>query len=436
MKLRTQLALGVTFVAVVVIGLAGLVIAVRIQDRDLAQVDQDLATRATKTEIDACKAGADNGNRSTLSAGSQSLVRVLSGGVVLAEYGDIPPAAIPPPTTGYSTVLIGDQRWRSYAADVPCGQIQILNSLVPVDERLVGNEQVIIWVAVAAAALICLGVWLVAGLVLSPLQRLRVGAARIRTGHDLEHRLPPVRQPLEVAELSDTLNDMLDGLHASMLSTRRFTADAGHELRTPLASLGIDLESLRRNPDLPTDQRRAMLVAMAREHARIVDLLDGLQALARGDASALPARAPVDVGDVVDGCVALAARQHPHVQYRVQTGPQPLPPVSGWREGLQVAVRNLLDNAAVHGSHHVEVAVFTTRPGTISISVSDDGPGIPADVRDEMKGRFVRGADTSASGSGLGLALVDQQVSLHGGKLELGESASGGLRATMELPRP
>lgn len=425
MKLRTQLALGVAIVSLVIIGLAGFVIAIRIQDRDLAQVDNDLSTRATKLLIDACKDGAES--RSALSAGSQTLVRVLAGGRVTAQYGDIPPAAIPAPALGFSTVRIGGERWRSYAADVPCGQLQILDSLVPVDQRLADNEQVIGWVTVVAAILVCVGVWLVAGLVLAPLQRLRLGAARIRTGRDLEHRLPPVRGPLEVVELSDTLNEMLDGLLTSMRSTRRFTADAGHELRTPLASLGIDLESLRRNPDLPADQRAEMLAAMTREHARTVELLAGLQALARGDAGALPAFAPVDIDVLVDDCVARAARRHPDVRYRFVRGASPS--VSGWREGLQVAVGNLLDNAAVHGARHVEIAVT----GAVVISVSDDGPGIPAALRAEVKGRFVRGPDTTATGSGLGLALVDQQVSLHGGTFELGDSASGGLLATIEL---
>jgi signal transduction histidine kinase len=228
---------------------------------------------------------------------------------------------------------------------------------------------------------------------------------------------------------------MLDGLRTSMLATRRFTADAGHELRTPLASLGIDLESLRHNPNLPAEQRSAMLAAMTREHTRIVDLLEGLQALARGDAGALPAFAQVDIGELIESCVARARGRHSDVDYHVLTGAQPLPAVSGWRDGLQVAIGNLLDNAAVHGAHVVEIAVFTAAPDTVTISVGDDGPGIPAASRAEVRRRFVRGPATEAGGSGLGLALVDQQVSLHGGTFGLGESASGGLRATIVLPR-
>ena len=423
MKLRTQLALGVALVALVIIGLAGVVIAVRIQAQDLAQVDRDLATWAAKARVDACKAGA--AGRSSLSAGSQSLVRVLSGGTVIGEYGDTPPGTIPLPAMGYSTVVIGDERWRSYAEAVPCGQIQILDSLAPVEQRLADNASVIAWVAGAATLLVCLGVWLIAGLVLSPLQRLRAGAARIR--HDHEHRLPAVRRPPEVAELSGTLNEMLDGLRTGMLATRRFTADAGHELRTPLASLGIDLESLRRNPDLPVAQRAAMIAAMTREHNRIVELLEGLQTLARGDAGALPAHAVVDVGELVTGCVAQARRRWPGVSYRLSV--RPVPAVLGWAEGLRIAVDNLLDNAAVHGARQVEITV----DGGVTVAVGDDGPGIAASLRDEMKGRFVRGPETSAVGSGLGLALVDQQVSLHGGLFVLGESDAGGLLATIVL---
>ena len=426
MKLRTQLALGVALVALVIIGLAGVVIAVRIQQQDLDQVDQDLSTRAAKVRVDACKVGAED--RSALAAGSRTLVRVLSGGVVINQYGDDPPGAVPLPANGLSTVLVGDERWRSYAVDVPCGQVQILDSLVPVDQRLADNELVIAWVAAAATLLVCVGVWLVAGLILSPLQRLRAGAVRIR--HDHEHRLPPVRRSQEVAELSDTLNEMLDSLRTSMLATRRFTADAGHELRTPLASLGIDLESLRRNPDLPLPERVAMLAAMTREHARVVELLEGLQTLARGDAGALPIQAPVDLTELVTACVAQAQRRHPDIEYRLSV--KPVPMINGWSEGLRLAVDNLLDNAAVHGAHSVDVTL--TPADGVTLSVADDGPGIPASLRDDMKRRFVRGPETSAVGSGLGLALVDQQASLHGGVFSLGESAVGGLRATITLP--
>lgn len=224
--------------------------------------------------------------------------------------------------------------------------------------------EIAIVVAVIATAVAAVGVWMIAGLVLAPLQRLRAGARRILPG-EVDQRLPDVRRPREVADLSSTLNVMLERLQASMHATRRFTVDAGHELRTPLTSLGMDLETLRRHPDLPAGDRRRALDAMAVEHHRIVALLDGLQALARGDAGGLPAPGPVDVAEVVDEAVAHARHRHPDVTY-LFTRPREPVVVAGWLTGLRLAVDNLLDNAARHGRPHgvIEVSVRRWRSAT------------------------------------------------------------------------
>jgi signal transduction histidine kinase len=228
---------------------------------------------------------------------------------------------------------------------------------------------------------------------------------------------------------------MLDRLQHSTLATRQFTADVGHELRTPLTGLGIDLESLRRNPDLPADQRAEMLDAMTVEHTRIVELLDGLQSLARGDARALPARSRVDIAELVQESVARARSRHARSHFNLHTELRSIPLVDGWREGLQLAIGNLLDNAAVHGRVGGNVEVTLSAPDkTVILTVTDDGPGIPAELRDRMRERFVRGPHTRGVGSGLGLALVDQQVALHGGTLTLNGPSSGGLLATLRLP--
>jgi signal transduction histidine kinase len=271
---------------------------------------------------------------------------------------------------------------------------------------------------------------------LAPLQRLRAGAARIRSGHDLHQRLPLVSRPQEVAELSETLNAMLDGLQASMTSVRRFTADASHELHTPLTNLGIDLETLSRNPNLPLKQRAVILKAMTTAHARMVDLLEGLRDLARGDTGTLPERIPIDIVDLVHDAVHRAQRRHSATIYELQGTPPPFATVTGWPEGLKTAVDNLLNNAALHGQPAGLVRVTITQPDmhTVAITVVDDGPGIPADLHEYMKQRFTRGVDARASGSGLGLALVDQQMSLHNGTFRLAEAPGGGVQATLTLP--
>ncbi|MET7394984.1 HAMP domain-containing sensor histidine kinase [Dactylosporangium sp. NPDC005572] len=438
---QSQVAAGVAGLVMLVVGLAGLTIALRIDHRDRADVDRQLTARAAKVQQDAGKLLADGETHTAddyggLLAGSQSLVRLIAGGRVVAARGDQPPAAIPVPTRdGFSTIDVDGEPWRSLVrplADGSGARLQVLQSLEPVEERLADGQRIVVAVAVAASLAAAGGVWAITGVVLAPLRRLRSGALRIRPT-DLEQRLPVATRPQEVADLSATLNRMLERLRASMLATRRFTADAGHELRTPLTSLGIDLETLLRNPDLPAARRQEILAAMTAEHHRMTSLLDGLQTLARGDAEALPAREGIDLTELLAAAVDRARRKHPTVRYDHATTP-PVG-VDGWRAGLTLAVDNLLDNAALHGRADgtVEVRITTTET-EVRIAVADDGPGIPADEYESMKRRFTRGRQPRSDGSGLGLALVDQQAHLHGGSLRLGPAASGGLEATLVLP--
>ncbi|WP_336207066.1 sensor histidine kinase [Nonomuraea sp. LPB2021202275-12-8] len=231
---------------------------------------------------------------------------------------------------------------------------------------------------------------------------------------------------------------LVDGRgRACVHATRRFTADAGHELRTPLTTLGMDLEILRRGPSLSPGQREQVLNAMAAEHQRITTLLEGLQTLARGDARALPAPDDIDLADVLAQAVEHAQRRHPCVGYRLSLPVREIPAVRGWPAGVRLAIDNLLDNAALHGHPtgqvHVSLTV-TTAARDAQVVVADDGPGIPDHQRETMKERFARGAHPRSDGSGLGLALVQQQARLHGGTLHLGLSSLGGLAAVLTLP--
>ena len=175
----------------------------------------------------------------------------------------------------------------------------------------------------------------------------------------------------------------------------------------------------------------------AAEHLRLVSVLDGLQALARGDAAALPDQEPIDLLDLTADAVAHARRRHPRVTYHLRddgstgsTGG-----VNGWPTGLRLAIDNLLDNAALHGKPSGDVTIsVTTHDSLAHLTVEDDGDGIPADLREAMTRRFTRGTSPRNPGSGLGLALVEQQARLHGGTLTLATSPAGGLSATVSFP--
>jgi two-component system sensor histidine kinase PrrB len=440
-SLRVQLTASVALLVMCVVGLAGLTIALRIDHRDRSDLDRQMTSQAEKVRADVVKLVSDGADEhpaddyGDLLQGSQSLVRLLTNGRVLAARGDQPGGPVPPAPTGLSTVTIDGQPWRSLIEPVSgagADQLQILQSLQPLQQQLNDNGEIALIVAAAAAVIAAGGAWLVAGLILRPLQRLRAGAVGILAADTAQ--LPRIGRPREVADLSATLNTMLDRLQTSMTATRRFTADAGHELRTPLASLGMNLETLARNPLLPAEARDEILAAMGAEHLRLVSVLDGLQALARGDAAALPGQEPIDLIDLVTEAVAHARRRHPAVTYHLRddggTGV-----VSGWPTGLRLAIDNLLDNAALHGRPSGEVIVsVTTHDQRVHLTVADDGDGIPADLRETMTRRFTRGADPRGPGSGLGLALVEQQAHLHAGALALDTSPAGGLSATVSIP--
>jgi signal transduction histidine kinase len=286
-----------------------------------------------------------------------------------------------------------------------------------------------------------LAAWAFTTLAVRPLARLREGAARVSGAEDLSTTLPDDDGPEEVRSLARTLNEMLARLRASteameraLAATRRFARDAGHELRTPLTGMRANLDALERNPGLSPEDRRALVREVTAEQDRIVHLLDGLQALARGDAAETLPREPVELGDLVDSALFAARRRHPGITYELEDHLDEVT-VEGWPGGLRLLVDNLLDNAALHGRAAGLVRVgLERRDGAAVVRVDDDGPGIPEQERERMLEPFARGEGANSTGTGLGLAIVSQQVSLHGGSIELGESSLGGLTVAVELP--
>lgn len=252
-------------------------------------------------------------------------------------------------------------------------------------------------------------------------------------------RLDDVRGAREAEELAGALERMLDDIElgrsrerAATQTARDFAAAAGHELRTPLTALRTDLSVLTAHPELDGADRDDVLASLGHACARLEATLGGLEQLARGDLDDPAIRRPVDVGDVVLRATADLRRTHPDVMVEVHL-PVPDVIVSGSEAGLRLALDNLLANAVRHGrARRVDVGVSSSDARTV-VTVDDDGRGIPAEERELVTGRFVRGGSAAPGGSGLGLALVAQQAALHGGRLVLLDSPGGGLRAVLEL---
>jgi signal transduction histidine kinase len=216
---------------------------------------------------------------------------------------------------------------------------------------------------------------------------------------------------------------------ASEAAMRTFLADASHELRTPVAALQATAERLLRDqPARPA--RDAIEAGLARDSGRLGHLIDDLLNLARLDARERANREPVDLAHLASAAVAATPTIDPAARVElVTTGPVP---ATGDRDALLRAVRNLLDNAfAVADTVVVEVTQTANGP---TMSVTDNGPGVPTDQRERIFEPFVRLPRSPRGGTGLGLAIVRRTIESHGGTITCDQSPAGGARFTLRLP--
>lgn len=320
---------------------------------------------------------------------------------------------------------------------LPSGaMVQTGAAIAPTEDRIASLRNRVLALSAIAVALAGAAAWWLAGVALTPLRRLRAGAERVSTTRDLASRVPERAGVEEVDALAGSVNAMLSRLERSagetedaLAATRRFAADAGHEVRTPLTALRTDLATLARNPNMPAEDRRVVLEEAEVEAERATRLLGALQLLARGDAGASLPREPVELDALVDGALERAARRHPAVAFSREDGEGAT--VSGWPDGLASLVDNLLENAALHGGEAVSVRVEGP-----TLTIDDDGPGVAEGDRERLFARFERGAGAAAGGSGLGLALVRQQARLHGGEASIESAPAGGARVRVDLGQP
>ncbi len=351
------------------------------------------------------------------------------------------PAGFPPVPArpGARSVKAGGAEWRSAVVSGPGGIRVEVAGPEQISSRAASLRGTVIWTTVAGLVIALIGTLLVTQLALRPLELLRRRAARISDADDLAMRVTAPGQPREVAALAGELDGMLERLDGAisareqaLLAARRFAADAGHELRTPLQSIRSNLDIASSTEANPQERQLALEVA-THQSERMNRLVDGLQSLARGESGLAATTAEVDLGDIADSAVFVTRTRHPELTVAVDL-PGSGPVVTGDGDGLWRVIENLLENAAHHGraGGHVNLRV-AARNGGAEIVVDDDGPGIPPAERERVMRRFQRGPGATAAGSGLGLAIVEAEARRHGGSLSLGASKLGGLRARVSI---
>jgi len=338
-----------------------------------------------------------------------------------------------PPSTG-DLARLGPYRFTTFRG--PDGDIHIAG--LPLDGvQATVRRLELIEVIVFGAALLAMGLAGV-GLIrlsLRPLARITATAAEVsslplgRGEVALPQRVPAADPRTEVGRLGQALNQMLGHVEASLAQRqaaearlRQFIADASHELRTPLAGIrGYTELALRAGDDLGPEVRSALSRVDA-ESARMRRLVDDLLLLARLDAGRPLDRAPVDVSRLAIDVTNDARVAGPDHRWVLDLPAEPIV-ISGDEHRLHQVLANLLSNARSHTPSGTTVTVrLAGRPGGVELQVSDDGPGIPAGLQDQVWERFARGDSArsrKAGGTGLGLAIVRAVVAAHHGDVSL-----------------
>ncbi len=273
--------------------------------------------------------------------------------------------------------------------------------------------------------------YMLAGAALRPVEAMRRRAEEV-SSDEPGARLPLPEANDEIRRLGTTLNEMLDRLEDGLERERRFTADASHELQTPLALLETELELALLRPRSPAELAAALRSA-AEEVDRLRRLADDLLVLAQLERGRVPLRCEQIAADELLETVARRFGARAAVEGRSLEVDDTSAALSGDRIRLEQALANLVDNAFRHGAGTVRLAVSAGN-GLVELRVADDGTGFPTDFLPHAFERFSRPDGARSGGTaGLGLAIVAAVAEAHGGSASAAND--GGAVVTISIPR-
>ena len=434
-RLSGVLVLGITALWIAAV-LAAVVVVRHETNEVFDSALQEMAQRLLPLAIDDLREDDDDGREIDHAAEvpehEEYLVYQLrdAAGRVLLRSHDAPPQPFPVPLRPGFADAGG---WRAYTERTGDGRlyIQVLDRQAHRRETLL---EFVVWLVAPLALLIPLAgliIVLTVRRVLAPIAGVRE-AIRERGGSDLAP-IPGDGMPTELAPIVDDVNRLMRRLAKALESERSFAANSAHELRTPVAAALAQLSRLSEETrGSPGAARVDRIAGILRGLARTVEKL--LQ-LARAEAGIALRREPVDLVQVAELLVEEFRRDRRYAdRIRLDVGTDRDVLALADIDAIAIAVRNLIENALVHGSAEepVRVGVAADR----SIRVTNAGPVVPPEGLAQLTGRFERGA-AKASGSGLGLAIVDSIVRQAGGSLELRSPVPGresGFEAVIRLP--
>jgi signal transduction histidine kinase len=334
-------------------------------------------------------------------------VRTLKAGTPVLRLQDDPPL-----------------RWLGTVTSAPDGAQRLVVVGTTLTGYFAAQHRALNWLLGAAllgSAAVGVATWFAVRSSLRPVERLRSAATRLPPGR----RLPLPSAHDELRSLAAALNGLLARRDDASERLRRFTGDAAHELRSPVASIRVQAEVAVANPD--PELAHEVLADVVHESERLSTLVEGLLTLARSDAGELPDAEPVDVVTAAREAVDRLAVGGPVVSVSAPSG-------ACWVSAAPAEVDLVLDNLLRNASRHARAKITVTtlpRATSVWLVVDDDGHGVAEEHRTRVFDRFYRVQDDRArtsGGSGLGLALVAEVVRRRGGTVEVGESPEGGAR--------
>lgn len=459
MPIRLRLALVVAGASAVLLGLAGFLFVAALSHSLSASLDSGLSRRAGLAARalrlsggpGAASAAGDARIARRLAAhqGNQLVQAVSPSGHLVALSGTGSPvlsrgqlAAARDRRSYIDVTLPGSKsEFRLLAtpvASAPGWVVIVGTSLAPTQDAIARTREALALAGGPVVALAALGAWWLGRAALAPVERMRRRAAEI-SEHDTSARLEVPATRDELAALGRTMDDLISRLQGVLRRQRTFVADAGHELRTPLAMLRAELE-LAAHPERSKEELVEAISRASDDASRLSLLAEDLLVLATADEGHLALqRESSSLGALVpSGVEAFGARAHQHGLRLVLEVSEPDPVVDVDRVRLRQVLDNLLDNALRVSPAGSCVRVCARADGRYAVlEVTDEGPGFPPEFIPYAFDRFRRpdGARARAGGgAGLGLAIVQAIAVAHGGSAEVANQPAGGAAVRVFLP--
>lgn len=341
-------------------------------------------------------------------------------------------------TEGYHNQIVDGKLWRMYGLKESSGLFHVqIGELMSVRQETV-SEIVLnsLWPMIISLPMLGLFIWIVVGSGLKPLQSIADKVKR-RDPNALD-AISTQGAPSEVVPMVVSLNSLFQRVQKVLENERRFTADAAHELRTPLAAL----KTLAQAKSLADESNghRSFLDQVMRGVDRATHLLEQLLTLARMDSHSLDQSHVEEVDlhretiNILASLGALALEKDIELAYEGVEHPIVMP---GYTSGIQILLRNIIDNAIRYTPENGEVCVkLEDDDKKPKLIVRDTGPGIPDEKQQGLFQRFRRGEGTTTQGSGLGLSIVKRIVDLHHAKIDMeNRNDRSGLLVTVTFSR-